>query len=104
MPSTRKLKAREKQPRQSNVMSDLENVDIMLASYSRNDDANGQNQSDNNLDSESNRLQQNSSIAGEDFLSLLITNSRENSEMTIETTRMISDEITKQVTKRLHQI
>ena len=36
MPSTRKQKAREKRSRQSGVMSDLENVDIMLANYSRN--------------------------------------------------------------------
>ena len=30
MPSTRKQKAKEKRSRQSDVMSDLENVDIML--------------------------------------------------------------------------
>ena len=37
MPSTRKQKAREKRSRQSDVMSDLENVDILLGSYSRNE-------------------------------------------------------------------
>ena len=36
---------------------------------------------------------QNSNLVGEDFRSLLNTNSRENSEVTIETTRIIGDEI-----------
>ena len=43
-------------------------------------------------------------MIGEDFRSLLNTNSRENSEMTIETTRMIIEEITNQVSRRLNEI
>ena len=35
MPSTRKQKAREKRSRQSDVMSDIENLDVMLGSYQR---------------------------------------------------------------------
>ena len=60
----------------------------MLESYSINDEANG----DTNLDSESNRLQRNSNLVGEDFRSLPYTNSRENSKITIGTTRMIMDQ------------
>ena len=75
-------------------MSDGENVDIMLGSYSRNDERNNQSEDEMNLDSGSDRPQQNSNLVGEDFRSLLNDNSRENSEMTIETTRMISGEIT----------
>ena len=33
MPSTRKQKAREKRSRQSDVMSDIENLDVMLGNY-----------------------------------------------------------------------
>ena len=79
-------------------MSDLENVDVLLGSYSRNNDENDQGNSDVDLDSESIRLQRNSTLVGEDFRSLLYTNSREKSEMNIKTTRMTSDEITNQVT------
>ena len=43
-------------------------------------------------------------MVGEDFRSLLYTNSEENSEMTIKTTRMISEEITNQVSRRLNEI
>ena len=37
MPSTRKQKAREKRARQSDVMSDVENLDVRLAIYTRNE-------------------------------------------------------------------
>ena len=33
MPSTRKQKAKEKRSRQSDVMSDIENLDVMLGNY-----------------------------------------------------------------------
>ena len=36
MPSTRKQKAKEKKSKQLDVMSDLENMDLMLGAYSRN--------------------------------------------------------------------
>ena len=75
-------------------MFDLENVDIMLENYSRNDEANEQNNSDTNLDAESNRIQQISNLVGEDFRSLPNRNSRENYDMTVKTTRKISDVIT----------
>ena len=44
MPSTRKQKAREKRSRQSDVMSDIENLDVMLRSYQReNNEFRGEN-------------------------------------------------------------
>ena len=103
MPSTRKQKAKERRSRQLDIMSDVENVDIMLGSYSRDGEGNA-SEDEMNLDSESNRLQQGSNVIGEDFRSLLNTNSRENSQVTIETTRMISDEISNQVSRRLNEI
>ena len=36
MPSTRKQKAREKRSRQSDVTSDLENMNVMLGNYQKN--------------------------------------------------------------------
>ena len=75
-------------------MSDVENVDVMLGRYSRNNDENDLSENDINLDSESSRPQWSSNVTGEDFRSFL-TNSRENSEATIGTTRLINEEIAK---------
>ena len=57
-----------------------------------------------NLDSGSSRLQQSSNVIGEDFRSLLNTDNRENNEITIETTRMISAEISNQLSRKLNEI
>ena len=85
MPSTRKQKAKKRRSRQLDIMSDPENADIMLGSYARNDEEDGHSDSDLNLDSGSNRPQKTSDVTGNDFRPLL-TNSGENSEITIETT------------------
>ena len=84
-------------------MSDVKNVDVMLGSYSRNNEENDLSENDMNLDSESSRPQRNSNVIGEDIRSLL-TNSRENSEATIETTRLINEEIANQMSKKLNEI
>ena len=102
MPSTRKQKAREKRSRQSDVMSDLENVD-MLGSYSRNELDCQLGEREAELDLESNGPQTANPIS-EDFRSLINTNSRENSGITIETARLINNEITSQMTRKLDEI
>ena len=104
MPSTRKQKAKERRSRQLDMMSDVENVDIMLGSYSRDDEENDISENGVNLDSGSNRPQQSLTVIGEDFRSSLNTNSRENSEITIETTRMINEEISNQMSRKLNEI
>ena len=104
MPSTRKPKAKERRSRQLDIMSDVENVDIMLGSYDRDDERAERSESELNLDSGSNRLHQNPNLVGEDFRSLLNTNSRENSEVTVETTRLINEEISNQMSRRLNEI
>ena len=104
MPSTRKQKAKERRSRQLDIMSDTENVDIMLGSYARDDERIEQSENELNLDSGSNRPHQNSNLVGEDFMSLLNTNSRENSEITIETTKMINEEISNQMAGKLNEI
>ena len=85
-------------------MSDVEIVNIMLGSYSRDDEENNCSKNEANLDSGSSRLQQNSNVIGEDFRSLLNTNSRENSEIVIDTTSMISEEISNQMSRKLNEI
>ena len=45
-------------------MSDLENVDVMLGSYSRGNSLNSQNEDDIDVDLEDNRLQQNTTPRG----------------------------------------
>ena len=84
-------------------MSDVKNVDVMLESYSRNDEGTDQSENELNLDSEPRRPQRDSNLTGEAFTSLL-TNSRENSEITIETTRMITEETNNQMSRRLNEI
>ena len=86
------------------MMSDVENVEIMIGNYSRNRDGSEQSESELNLDLGSNRPQQSSNLIGEDFRSLHNTNSRENSEMTVETNRLKNEEISNQMARKLNEI
>ena len=104
MPSTRKQKAKERRSRQLDMLSDVENVDIMLGSYSRDVEENNASENEVNLDSGSSRPQQTSNVIGEVFRSLLNTNSGKNSEITIETTRTISEEVSSQMSRKLNEI
>ena len=104
MPSTRKQKAKERRSRQLDMIFDVENVDIMIGNYSRDEDRNEQSESELNLDLGSNRPQQSSNLIGEDFRSVLNANSREKSEITVEINRMISEEITNQMSRKLNEI
>ena len=103
MPSTRNQKAKEKRSRQSDVMSDLENMDVMLGIYSRND---LYSQRETEGDSESTGLQT-VSPAREDFRSLKNTNSRENSEITNETATQVTrilDEIREDLNSQIVEV
>ena len=103
MPSTRKQKAKKRRSRQLDIMSDVENVDVMLGNYSTINQDEDRSEAEINLDSESSRPLRTSNVTGEDFRSLL-TNSRENSEITIETNRLINEEISNQMSRRLNEI
>ena len=50
MPSTRKQKAREKRSRQSDVMSDIENLDVLLGNYQESDQVRDETFSDADFD------------------------------------------------------
>ena len=104
MPSTRKKKAKEKRARQSDVMSDVENLDIMLGSYSRDAQVEQGNISDVEGDFESDRRQQSTDLVEGNFRSLLNTNVSENSEITAETMRAINSEISSQMSRKLDEM
>ena len=44
MPSTRKQKAKERRSRHLDIMSDIENDDVMLGNYSREDESSYQSE------------------------------------------------------------
>ena len=96
MPSTRKQRAKERRSRQLDIMSDTENLDVMLGSYPRNELG---NDSDRNgeIDLGSDGTREDPLQNSEDFRSLLNSNSKENSESTVETMRLVNSEITKKI-------
>ena len=89
MPSTRKQKAKERRSRKVDLMSDTENLDIMLGFYSRNELESNSIDRNDDIDHESDRTRQDVAQNSKDFRSLLNSNSRENSESTIETIRIL---------------
>ena len=83
MPSTRKLKARGKRSRQSDVMPDIENLDRMLGNYQESDQVRDENLNDTGLDLESRKPNKEVNSIRGNFRSLLNTNASENSEITV---------------------
>ena len=76
----------------------------MLGSYSRDEIANHQDEGDIEIDLESDRLQQTAYPVSSKRGLVLNTNSRENSDATIETARMINIAITSQITRKLYEV
>ena len=104
MPSTRKQKAKEKRSRQSDVMSDVENLDVMLGNYV-NSDTRGQDTVDQlEIDPESSRRQQDFGQEESNYRKLLNTNLSENCEITAETSRAISSDISSQMSRKLEEM
>ena len=97
MPSTRKQRAKERRPRQVDLMSDTEILDIMLSSYSRNELESNSVDRNDEMDCETDRTRHDLVQNSEAFRSLLNSNSRENSESTVETMRLVSSESSKQM-------
>ena len=90
MPSTRKQKANEKRSRQSDVMSDIENLDVMLRSYQRDKSESQNGINENERDQRSDRREEGLNQNQNDYKSHLNTNLSENSCLTVETSRDIS--------------
>ena len=104
MPSTRKQKASEKRSRQSDVMSDIENLDMMLGNYQEREQVREEDLIDANSDLESRRPQRETNSISGNFRSLLSIIMIENSEITAETSRAINSEISSQMSKKLEEM
>ena len=74
IPSTRKQKPRKKRSRQSDVMSDIENLDLMLGFCQESDQVRDENVSDADFDLDSRRPQKETNSIRGNFRSLLNTN------------------------------
>ena len=100
MPSTRKQKAKEKRSRQSDIMSNIENLDVMLGSYQR-DHCEAQNGNDEReIDLRSTRHEEKANQNENDYRSYLSTNLSENSCLTVKTKRATSSKISSQMSRK----
>ena len=99
MPSTRKQKAKEKRSRQSDVMSDIENLDVMLGSYQRGNREIEEGNSENKIDERLNRQERESNQNVSESRSYLNIILSENSGLTVETSRETSSEISSQMSR-----
>ena len=104
MPSTRKQKAREKRSRQSDVMSDIENLDVRLGNYQENEQFREGDVTEGEIDLGSERRQRNTVPVESNYGSLLNTNLSEKSEITVETSRAINSEISSKMSRKLEEM
>ena len=104
MPSTRKQKAKEKRSRQSDVMSDIENLDVMLGKYQRSNSEAQNVEDEGGIDLRSTRREDNANQNENDYRSYLNTNLSENSCLTVETSRAISSEISSQMSRKFEEM
>ena len=104
MPSTRKQKAREKRSRQSNVMSDIQNLDAILGNFQGKYQIRDENICDGDFDLESRRQKEETNLVEGNFRSLLITNVSENSDFTGETSRAINSENSSQMSRKIEEM
>ena len=104
MPLTRKQKAKIKRSRQSDVMSDIENLDVMLGNFQGNDQVRDEHVSDADFDLVSMREQGEMNLVGENFRLLLNTNVSENSRITVEISRAIISEIFSQMSRNFEEM
>ena len=103
MPSTRKQKAKEKRSRQSDVMSDMENLDVMLGSYQTERNEFRSENNENTVDQGSNEREgQDQNV--DDYQTFLNNNPSESSCLTIETSRAISSEISSQMSRKFQEM
>ena len=104
MPSTRKQKAKVKRSRHSDVMSVIENLDVMLGNYTNSENRDQEAIDQIEIDPESGRRQQDLDQNESNYRSLLNTNLSENSEITVETGRMINSEISSQMSRKIEEM
>ena len=76
-------------------LSDLENMDVMIWNFLENDFLNHSVHIENDVESTSAGLQENTNRLGKDFRSLLNGKSRGNSDIALETVRIFNEQLTK---------
>ena len=103
VPSSRRQKAREKRSRQSDVMSDIESLDVMLGNFQQNDQVSDETASEADFDLESRRRQGGFDIVGGHFRTLFNTNTSEMIEITADTSRAFNSEISSQMSRKLEE-
>ena len=107
MPSTRKQKAKERRSRQSDIMSDIENLDVMLGSYQRDNCEAQLGNDEGEIYFRSTRQEENANQKNQnenDYRSYLNTNLSENSCLTVETIRAISSELSSQMSRKFEEM
>ena len=85
-------------------MSDIENLDVILGSYQRDNSEVQERTSENKMDLESNRQEERLNRNENDYRSYLNTNVSENSGMTVETCRAINSEISSQMSRKFEEM
>ena len=85
-------------------MSDIENLDVMLGSYQRDESEAKDRNDDNEIDSGSIRRKEGLNRNEKDFRSYLNTNLSESSCLTVEPSRAISSEISSQMSRTFEEM
>ena len=104
MLSSRKQKANEVRWRQSDLMSDFENLNMMLGSYQRDDCEIQIGNDESEIDPRSIGREESSNQNENDYRSYLNANPSENSCLTVETSRAISSEISTQMSRKFEEM
>ena len=85
-------------------MSDIGNLDVMLGNYTNSGIRDQEAVDQIEIDPESRRRQQDLDQNEANYRSLLNTNLSENSEITVETSRMINSEIPSQMSRKIEEM
>ena len=101
---TRKRKAKEKRSRQSDIMSDIENLDVMLGSYQRDTCETQKGIDEGEIDLRSTRHGENANQNENDYRSYLNTNLSENRCLIVETSRAIGSEFSSQMSRKFEEM
>ena len=85
-------------------MSDLENLDVMLGIYQRDNSESPNGNDEGEIDPRSIRREESSNQNENVYRSYLNTNLSENSYLTVETSRAISSEISSQMSRKFEEM
>ena len=96
-------RARERHSRHFDLTSDMKILDVMLGSFPKND-SESEPEDEQDVDSASVGLHKKTETLREDFRCILNSNSRGNSVSTVETVRLLNEELNTQMSRKLKEI